>query len=945
MFDPTGVARVPAFDFKGNPLSVERQLARDYQTMLDWSALDAQLDYASLQNAAAPSLETADTFTVSSTYDALNRPVELTLYGGTVFRPSYDEANCLAALRAQIEGQGPFIDFLRSQEYNARGQRVSAHYGNDVVSTLLYDPQTFRLTDMLSAKDGDDPATQSLQRLRYTYDPSGNITQIRDDAQQTHFFRNAVVAPEARYEYDALYQLITATGREHAAAANNAVRDASDLPFVPELPHANDAAAVRLYTESYEYDLLGNITRLRHSSGAAVGTWSRRYQYRYQTDPTDATNRLAATTAPGDADPGPLSATYDYDQYGNMTRLRTPTPDELRWTVLDQLRSVDLGGGGTAYYTYSFAGQRMRKVIERQNGQRLERIYLGALEIWREWTGGNQAAPTYERHTIHVADNAGRVAQVDVKTRDDAVSDPDNPLGAPLIRYQFSNHLGSAILETNADGDVITYEEYHPLGTTSYRSSKPGFNLSLKRYRFCRRERDDETGLYDGGARYYAPWLGRWISADPAGFVDGLNLYRYCRNNPIMLVDPSGAASAEMAYPLKDAPAEVRQALTTNTDDARALLDNYMTGRQWTYAGKTYEYTPGSVHWDEAKGKNAGESSEVGPAPPAEEATGEEKAATAPPAGPGEQATPAPPAGGEAKPAPAPGVGEGALSQTAPAVERFIWNFDFPGTGVANTQRGRILEWLYGVPWRDNTKGIDLMNFPAGQSVKSTRDWKGIGGIARGAVNRAADYIAAHPGATAGLRPQAVMITPTDTPASATQDLRTALNPGRGRKIPPNALPTEHVRGLPGRIGAFLRGVTYVGGVLSAYSLLQDYLHHDVWMGIGDAISAAGGALEIYALSRWGATWGAMVLGLGAVSAGLVAGGAGGAWSSGVSGVRAYQANDFLGLAAGIAGVLAGGAIVAGVIFNLPLVFAVGMVTALQVGLFHFVRWSYFKFF
>ena len=66
------------------------------------------------------------------------------------------------------------------------------------------------------------------------------------------------------------------------------------------------------------------------------------------------------------------------------------------------------------------------------------------------------------------------------------------------------------MLETNADGGVISYEEYHPYGTSAYRSAKPGFNLSLKRYRFSAKERDDETGLYYFGARYYAAWLGRW---------------------------------------------------------------------------------------------------------------------------------------------------------------------------------------------------------------------------------------------------------------------------------------------------------------------------------------------------------------------------------------------------------------------------------------------------
>ncbi|SUB98548.1 Uncharacterized conserved protein [Proteus penneri] len=47
--------------------------------------------------------------------------------------------------------------------------------------------------------------------------------------------------------------------------------------------------------------------------------------------------------------------------------------------------------------------------------------------------------------------------------------------------------------------------------------------------------------MYYYGYRYYQPWIGRWLSADPAGTIDGLNLYRMVRNNPVTLHDPDGA--------------------------------------------------------------------------------------------------------------------------------------------------------------------------------------------------------------------------------------------------------------------------------------------------------------------------------------------------------------------------------------------------------------------
>ncbi|WP_332451009.1 RHS repeat-associated core domain-containing protein, partial [Burkholderia ubonensis] len=45
---------------------------------------------------------------------------------------------------------------------------------------------------------------------------------------------------------------------------------------------------------------------------------------------------------------------------------------------------------------------------------------------------------------------------------------------------------------------------------------------------------------YDYGYRHYAPWLARWLNPDPAGTVDGLNLFRMVRNNPVTLVDSDG---------------------------------------------------------------------------------------------------------------------------------------------------------------------------------------------------------------------------------------------------------------------------------------------------------------------------------------------------------------------------------------------------------------------
>src|SRR5205823_3703960 len=61
------------------------------------------------------------------------------------------------------------------------------------------------------------------------------------------------------------------------------------------------------------------------------------------------------------------------------------------------------------------------------------------------------------------------------------------------------------------------------------------------RYLYTARQYDSETGLYNGRARYYDPYIGRWTSQDPIGFQAGdSNLYRYVANRSMAQVDPSG---------------------------------------------------------------------------------------------------------------------------------------------------------------------------------------------------------------------------------------------------------------------------------------------------------------------------------------------------------------------------------------------------------------------
>ncbi|MBC8074087.1 MAG: RHS repeat-associated core domain-containing protein, partial [Deltaproteobacteria bacterium] len=503
VYDGAGVVTSERFDFAGNLRAQHRRLAVAYESTQDWSALEGAMPPtpASIAAIAEADLE-SETFDVAMQYDALGRVTSSTTPDGSETRSRYNEAGLLDAVEVRIRGAGVATPIVGDFEYDARGRRQRCVHGNGTVTTYTYGRESLRLERLRLVRTSDDMV---LQDLRYTYDPVGNIVQIRDGAQPEVYFANDVVLAEQLFEYSALYRLTTASGREHASLGQPT--DA-DFAFGPQ-PHPDDPAALRRYEERYVWDAVGNILELRHS--AAGGSFTRQHIY------AGGGNRLLASSAPGES-VAPFSHSYPYDAHGNMTAM--PHLAAIAWDHADRMQHCDLGGGGDVWFVYDAAGERVRKVQVNGSGSTVrERIYLGGYEVYRE-RAANSTTPTAERQTLHVADDIGRLCLVETLTVDDSEI-VDAPVS--MRRYQHGNHLGSATLELDENAAVISYEEFHPFGTSSYAANDAGIEVSAKRYRYIGKERDEETGLYHLGARYYASWLARWTAADPIGLGDGVN--------------------------------------------------------------------------------------------------------------------------------------------------------------------------------------------------------------------------------------------------------------------------------------------------------------------------------------------------------------------------------------------------------------------------------------
>jgi RHS repeat-associated protein len=551
VFDQAGVVRTHDYDFKGNPHRIMRQFAVDYKVTLDWSAAVPLDDIQ---------------YTTTTEHDALNRPTLVTTPDATAVRPRYNKANLLERVDAQLRGsrengEPAWTPFVIHIGYDAKGRRISIEYGSGladgrrgVTTTYDYDPLTSRLVHIATRRDrgafpDDCPQPQrqdwpgcDIQNVCYTYDPVGNITSSADEAQQTIFFRNKRVEPRAEYTYDARYRLIEATGREHLGQLSGrpVSTGLSDTGRIGIAFAASDGNAMDRYIERYDYDAVGNLLLMRHfGSDPANPGWTRSYTYNEPSalEPHATSNRLTSSTVGGSTETYSVNG-YGYDAHGNLLRMQHL--QVMQWNFKDHLQMTQHQITSTSdvdaqppaertWYVYDSSGERVRKVTETAAGTvKNDRIYLGCFEVYRQY-GINALV----RETLHIADDNRRIALVDTRT---------DTAPEQLIRYQLANNLGSTTLEVDDQAQLVSYEEYLPYGATSYQAVRNQL-AAPKRYRYTGKEQDEESGLYYCGARYYAPWLGRWTSADPIGLADGPNPYAYVAGNPIIRHDPTGYAT------------------------------------------------------------------------------------------------------------------------------------------------------------------------------------------------------------------------------------------------------------------------------------------------------------------------------------------------------------------------------------------------------------------
>ena len=366
-----------------------------------------------------------------------------------------------------------------SYTYDRNGNKKSETLANGVVSTYDYNNAN-RIVKLVNKK-----GNSTISSYKYSYYLDGS-----DACKVTE--ENGIIET-TEYEYDGLKRL----AEESVAKGNN-----TD-------------------TYSYEYDDYGNRSKMTATGSENYVT---EYNYNNAQGKYTALLQKEVKTVEGEANPIDLNSNvkqivYTYDANGNqITKTAEGKTETNTYDSLNQLIGFT-DGETTASYKYNASGLRYEKTVD---GQTINHV----------WDGNKQIVADVIDNQFYEADCYIRGTNLVAKY---------NYWNGKKTEYTYYTQ--------NAHGDVVNLTDKDGKVTKSYRYDAFGVEKNIDEndtnaFRYCGEYFDKETATVYLRARYYNPGTGRFISRDSfAGRRSdplSLNLYTYCKNNPIRYVDPSG---------------------------------------------------------------------------------------------------------------------------------------------------------------------------------------------------------------------------------------------------------------------------------------------------------------------------------------------------------------------------------------------------------------------
>jgi len=292
---------------------------------------------------------------------------------------------------------------------------------------------------------------------------------------------------------------------------------------------------------TFAYDPLNRIQQANTTSSTGANCWGETYSIDPWGNLTNISGVQSMPHCNTESQGIPVGSNnqitgYCYDLAGNVLDMGACAA-EVHSYVYDaegELQSPPAIGSsnGQLAYTYYYDGDGNRS--QKCNANPCTSGATGGTLYWRGVGGAvlSESDRSGNMKEEYIYFNGRRIARRDV--------------GSGAIFYYFSDHLGSANVIVDSNGNVTRQTDFYPYGGVAYNSGS-----DPNRYKFTGKERDSESNLDSFGARYYASAMGRFMipdwSAGPTAIPyaelpnpQSLNLYAYVGNNPLNRIDPLG---------------------------------------------------------------------------------------------------------------------------------------------------------------------------------------------------------------------------------------------------------------------------------------------------------------------------------------------------------------------------------------------------------------------
>jgi RHS repeat-associated protein len=542
--DPAGLTKTCTYDSLGNKISVT-----------DANQNTTTYEYDSLNRLTKTNY--LDANSVSFGYDALGRRTGITDSSG-ITTYAYDALNRLT----QVQGPTGENDTIQ-YSYDSLGNRVSMTLPGNKVIQYAYDA----LNRLVSVTDYNNKTTA------YSYDSVGNPQNI--------LYPNNV---EAIYSFDSLHRLTHLTNQlqngdqtilsDFGYAYDQAGRRSKIILPDGEVDFTYDAAG-ELTSETrvsgnnptqinYEYDPAGNRTRMVKNGIEHLYGYNSANQLTQENISGPSAMPIIVTGTVSDANGidsmtvNGSNATLNGNSFSSQVNLSnglntiTVTARDIAGNTATQTVHVTYNQTSQIVYAYDAngnliskqsAGQTLNLSYDYEN--RLKTVTSPAANISYAYDGEGRRVSVTDGATVMRYFYDGK----DVVLERDGLGNPTST----YLRNPYSAGGIGGIIHSQQGSSPEVYYSYDGSGSVSNLSDVDGVNVQsysydafgnttastgalLNNHRFLTKELDP-SGLVYFGQRYYDPSIGRFITPDPLGMVDGPNMYLYCANDPVNLVD------------------------------------------------------------------------------------------------------------------------------------------------------------------------------------------------------------------------------------------------------------------------------------------------------------------------------------------------------------------------------------------------------------------------